>query len=263
MEDDKQLLEAWENGVGLGRAWWAFADARYQERILELRLEGAHLGLQRSLETALVARISAGELQALGIESGDDGPTLIPQRYFWRPEIDWDKETVSALGKKFYEVRVQGEREPENGWTTHPEPVDPPLIQREPELVDETPTGEPKPINEPAVHRVQLPADQTLPGEPAFSPKPLIQALETPASVPAPNQSPLIGRRPSVPMIRVVIQELIARGEFANLITKEIHTLIRRKVKERFPDFFPGSRPSKNTISVALRLEDWPRTPKK
>jgi hypothetical protein len=26
MEPDKQLLEAWENGVQLGHAWWAFAD---------------------------------------------------------------------------------------------------------------------------------------------------------------------------------------------------------------------------------------------
>jgi type I restriction enzyme M protein len=113
MESNKQLLEAWQNGVQLGHAWWAFADADNKKRFRELQREGtgSHLGLQRSLEIDLVARVSAGELQAIGIEGGSDPrPVSIPQYYFSkRAEIDWDEETIAAFGKKFHEVRVEDE----------------------------------------------------------------------------------------------------------------------------------------------------------
>ena len=54
------------------------------------------------MEHELIWRISAGELQAIGIEEGSDGgPTSISQYYFSKTgEIDWDKETVTAFGKK-------------------------------------------------------------------------------------------------------------------------------------------------------------------
>jgi hypothetical protein len=140
MEQNKSLFEEWESGVGLGRAWWAFASTQNRNRIRELQRTGQHLGLQLSLEDDLVARISAGELQAFGFEGGSDaGPVLIPQRYFWRKEeIDWEKETIAALGKKFHEVKVQGEREPADEWKREPEPIDPWTIRKESESSDET-----------------------------------------------------------------------------------------------------------------------------
>jgi hypothetical protein len=50
MEQNKSLFEEWESGVGLGRAWWAFASTQNRNRIRELQRTGQHLGLQLSLE---------------------------------------------------------------------------------------------------------------------------------------------------------------------------------------------------------------------
>jgi hypothetical protein len=151
MEQNKSPLEQWERGVGLGRAWWTFASTQNKNRIRELQRNGEHLGLQLSLEDDLIVRISAGELQAFGFEGGSNaGPVLIPQHYFWRKEeIDWDKETVAAIGKKFHEVRVQGERELTGEWTTEQEPIDPRLNRKEPDSSDETLPSEPAPSNDP------------------------------------------------------------------------------------------------------------------
>jgi hypothetical protein len=179
MEQNKSLFEEWESGVGLGRAWWAFASTQNRNRIRELQRTGQHLGLQLSLEDDLIARISAGELRAFGFEggSGDAGPVLIPQRYFWRKEeIDWDKETVAAIGKKFHEVRVRGEREPADEWTTKQEPTDPWPIRKEPESSDETLPSEPEPLNDPPARTEIESGDEAL-------------------------RKPLIGRPPLVPMV--------------------------------------------------------------
>jgi hypothetical protein len=115
MEPDKQSLEAWENGVALGDAWWAFANAGNKRRFRELQGEGrgAHLEIQYTLEINLIARLEEGRLQAYGIEdSSDVGPTPIANYYFSKTaKLDYVNDTVTALGKKFYEVRVRGERE--------------------------------------------------------------------------------------------------------------------------------------------------------
>jgi hypothetical protein len=175
MEPDKQLLEAWENGVQLGHAWWAFADADNKKRFRDLQREGtgSHLGLQRSLEIDLVARLSAGELQAIGIEGGSDPrPVSIPQYYFSkRAEIDWDEETIAAFGKKFHEVRVQGPREPQDTMLTEPEIVDPRLIRGEWESADEPLQSEPEPSNEPIVHEGPQSLDRMPPVAPALPDK--------------------------------------------------------------------------------------------
>jgi hypothetical protein len=241
MEQSKSLFERWENGVGLGRAWWAFASAENRKRIRELQRKGEHLGLQLSLEDDLIARISAGELQAFGFEGGSNaGPVLIPQRYFWRKEeIDWDKEIVAAIGKKFHEVRVQGERELTGEWTTEPEPIDPWLIRKEPGSSDATLPSEPAPSNDPPARR------------------------ETESAGEAPHK-PLMGRPPLVPMVCEVIRELMSRDAFTGLAKWEIERLIRRKARERFPTSFPKpDRPTKNTINKALSLAGWPPPPTK
>jgi hypothetical protein len=250
MEPDKQLLEAWDNGVALGDAWWAFADADNKKRFRELQRErtGSHLGLQRSLEIDLVARVSAGELQAIGIEGGSD-PRLvsIPQYYFSkRAEIDWDEETIAAFGKKFHEVRVQGPREPQDTVLTEPEIVDPRLIRGECESADEPLQSEPEPSNEPIVQEGPQSPDRTPPVAPALSDK------------------PRMGRPPLVPMVREVIRELMDCDAFTGLDKWEIERVIRRKARERFPTSFPKpDRPTRNTINKALGLEGWPHPPTK
>jgi hypothetical protein len=115
MKPDKQLIEAWEGATALGNAWLVFGYAKNRKRYFELRREGGHHGLQGHMEHELIWRISDGEFQAFGIEHGSDaGPIPIPKYYFTKTaEVDWDRETVEAFGKKFYEVRVQGERERE------------------------------------------------------------------------------------------------------------------------------------------------------
>jgi hypothetical protein len=120
MEPDKQLLEAWEKGVALGDAWWAFADLQKKKRFRELQQAASpadpapHMGFRHSLEDEVIGRLSSGELQAFGIEYRSAGePIAIPKNYFWkRANIDFDNNTVAALGRKFGQVTVHGERAP-------------------------------------------------------------------------------------------------------------------------------------------------------
>jgi hypothetical protein len=268
MEPDKQPLEAWENSIALGDAWWAFADADNKKRFRELQREGtgSHLGLQRSLEIDLVARVSAGELQAIGIEGGSDpSPAFIPQYYFSkRAEIDWDEETIAAFGKKFHEVRLQGPREPQDTVLAEPEIVDPWRIRGEWESADEPP-GEPDPADESLVQEGRQSPGETPPYDLAPSHEPLVQRDQGKPllSEPTLSEKRKIGRPPLVPMVREVIRELMGRNEFAGLAKWEIERLIRRKARERFPTWFPKQdRPTKNTINKALRLEGWPPLPK-
>ena len=132
MERNKRLLAAWQNGVVLGHAWRAVAEKGTRRLFGTCNAEGRHLGLRRSLEIDLIARLFAGELQAIGIEGGSDaGPIHIPQYYFSRTaEIDWDKETVTAIGKKFHEITVQGNEAGDGVWVCR-WPLDPRLILRE------------------------------------------------------------------------------------------------------------------------------------
>ena len=191
------------------------------------------------LEGELIARISAGELHAIGFEGGSDtGPTLIPRRYFWKPEeIDWDKEIVNSLGKKFYHVTIQGEREPEKVFTMAPEPVDLALIRVQPNSIDEAPPSESRPSN-----------DRSDQGVGHFG----HSDSET--------QKPRMGRPPVLPMVRAVVRELIDRNSFRKLSKKQIEAQVRDEAQKRFPDLFRGSgQPAKNTINKALNLEGWPQ----
>jgi hypothetical protein len=236
MELSKSLFEQWESGVGLGRAWWAFASAENRTRIRELQRKGEHRGLQLSLEEDLIARISAGELQAFGIEGGSDaGPILILQRYFWKPEeIDWDKETVTSLGKKFYHVTIEGKREPEKAWTMAAEPVDFALII---DPIDGTPPSDSPPSKNTPDYAV---------GHSGHSD--------------AETQKPRMGRPPVLPMVRAVVRELIDRNSFRKLSKKQIEAQVRDEAQKRFPDLFRGlGQPAKNTINKALKLERWPQ----
>jgi hypothetical protein len=239
MDRNKPLLREWENGVGLGRAWWTFASAENRKRIRELQRKGEHRGLQLSLEEDLIVRISAGELQAFGFEGGSDaGPILILQRYFWRTEeIDWEKETVTALGKKFYHVTIEGKREPEEAWTIAPEPVDLAKIRVKLDPIDETPPSERPPSNNTPDHGV----DHFGHSE-------------------AETQKPRMGRPPVLPMIQAVVRELIDRNSFRKLSKKQIEAEVRDEAQKRFPHLFRGSgQPAKNTINKALNLEGWPQ----
>jgi hypothetical protein len=241
MEPNKSAMEQWESGVGLGRAWWAFAGAQNRKQIRELQRKGEHRGLQLSLEEDLMARISAGELQAFGFEGGSDaGPALIPQRYFWRTEeIDWENETVTSLGKKFYHVAIQGEREPEDAWTMAPEPVDLTLIHARFDSVDKTPPSESRPSDDRS--------DQER-GQAEFGP------------VATELQKPRMGRPSVLPMVRRVVRELIDRNSFKRLSKKQIEAEVRDEAQKRFPDLFRGlGQPAKNTINKALNLEGWPQ----
>jgi hypothetical protein len=119
MERDT-LLKQWEDGVPLGSAWWVYADLPKKKRFRELQQAAStddpapHMGVRHALEDEVIYRLSSGELQAFGTEYGSAGePIAIPKNYFWKgAEIDFDNDTVAALGRKFGQVTVQGKREP-------------------------------------------------------------------------------------------------------------------------------------------------------
>jgi hypothetical protein len=283
MAQNKRLLAAWKSGVQLGFAWFAFADNWNRKRYEERKREGngSHLWIQRGLETDLIARLEDGQLQAYGIEEGSDtGPIRLAEYYFSKTaEVNYDNDTVTALGKKFHEVTVQGDREPrEETPPSEPEPgpyiIDPREIaaQRARERLLDTPSNAPIMSREP--HEItdqgeREPPHETLPRERPPSRESLFQgelesAHETPPSDQAPPHKPRMGRPPLVPKICEVVRELIDRNEFTNLSKKEIETLIRRRAKERFPTSFPKpGQPSKNKINQSLSLEGWPPVPPK
>jgi hypothetical protein len=69
MKQNKQLIEAWRNGVRLRDAWWQFADAPIQKEFLDLKSEELHLDLEHSLKADLTHRLYSGGLRAIGVES--------------------------------------------------------------------------------------------------------------------------------------------------------------------------------------------------
>jgi hypothetical protein len=170
MKQNKRLLAAWQNGARLGLAWLGFADERNKERFGELqaRGDGSHLGRQNWMEIDLIARLYAGELQAIGIEYGSDaGPTLIPQYYFSRAaKVDWERETVAELGKKFEQVRVQ----PIDEALSEAELVDPRLVQEEQGPLDQA-IGEPDPVGREPESASQVQASAREPGRPSNGPE--------------------------------------------------------------------------------------------
>jgi hypothetical protein len=194
MEPDRPPLEAWENAVALGNAWLVFAYAKNKRRFRELQRKGEHHGLQSHMERELIWRICDGDFQAFGIEHGSDaGPIPISKYYFSKTVVvDWDGETVEAFGKKFYEVRVQGEREREPAEEASPsEPegfviIDPREIsaQRDLERLQGIPesalTASWRP-NRIANQGEEEPPHESPPSEPVQSDEPLTEAAQIPA----------------------------------------------------------------------------------
>jgi len=255
-------MEVWKSGVPLGSAWWVFADDRNRKRFRELQKSESHLGFQNYLEIEIKFRLADGELQAIGIEEGSDvGPILIPEYFFSKTsEVDWYKETVTALGKKFYEVRVRDDpvlREP-------PEPPDEPLAN---ELDSASRVVDPREISaQRARDRLTRNSPTTLE---TFNEQDGITdqdgrqlAFETLPSGADPSVKPRMGRPPSLPRLREVVRPLINGSELNSLSKKEIVTLIRSRARARFPALFPRpSQPSTNKINEALAAEGWPPTP--
>jgi hypothetical protein len=287
MEPDKRLLEAWENGVALGDAWWDFADHENKKLFRERQDKGRdfHLEIQYTLEIDLIARLEDGKLQAYGVEKGSDvGPIPIAKYYFSRTaKLDYVNDTVTALGKKFYEVRVQGEREPtEETRPSEREVSVPPGVMIDPVEISiqrkrerERERLEPsaaRTFNEP--HEIMGQGEREPPHDAHSSePVPSGESSETAdreaqeprqktlPTEPASLNRPKMGRPPSFPKIREVVRELIGGNEFDNLSKKEIVNLIRRKANLRFPSSFPkSSQPSINKINEALKAERWPPT---
>jgi hypothetical protein len=170
------LLALWRDGVPLGHAWEVFADEWSATRLRELQRTDSHLGLKHLLKVDLIARLYAGQLQAIGIESGGDaGRILIDQCYFSKTaEIDWENDIVAALRKLFFEVRVQWQREPpdvtrplrpmrwvhprelEAQWELRPPSAPEPFPGEQWEALDEAlPNEPPSPCSEPSEFTVQ------------------------------------------------------------------------------------------------------------
>jgi hypothetical protein len=285
MEPDKQALEAWETGVALGDAWWDFADNENKKLFRERKDKGRgfHLEIQYTLEIDLIARLEDGKLQAYGIEKGSDvGPIPIARYYFSKTaKLDYINDTVTALGKKFYEVRVQGKREPTDETRPSEREVSVPpgvmidpveiSIQRKRERERERlePPSVARTFNEP--HEITGQGEREPPhgasssavpaGEPSGTADQEEQEprQKTLSTGPASLNGPKMGRPPSLPKLREVVRELINGSEFDTLSKKEIVNLIRRKAHLRFPSSFPKStQPSINKINEALKAECWP-----
>jgi hypothetical protein len=175
--DRDTLLAAWQNGVPLGHAWWAYADQPKKKRFRELQQAASpadpapHMGFRHALEDEVIGRLSTGELQAFGIEYGSTGePIAIPKNYFWKgAEIDLDNDTLAALGRKFGQVTVQGN--PELIVETMPEltPVDPRQNLAELEPLNESRTVPDVPEDLAAIHEpeplAEPPPNDSLPRE--------------------------------------------------------------------------------------------------
>jgi hypothetical protein len=250
MAPDKQLLEAWESGVALGDAWLAFADPENRKRYFKARREGSPSSVRISLEIDLVARLSDGELQAIGIEDGSDPtPVFIPRYFFSRSaEVSVDGDTVAAFGKKFHEVRVQGERARE--------PADQARLSEPPPIIDPreiTAQWARERLSPPSVPKTSDEQDE-ITGQ---WKRELLQ--ETPPSEQAPSIKPRMGRKPLVPILSKIVRELIDERKLAGKSKKEITELVRERAHERLKnDFYGANSPSKPTIYAALLKAGWP-----
>jgi len=230
MEPDRPPLEAWENAVALGSAWLKFAYARNKKRFFELRREGGHHGLQSHMERELIWRICDGDFQAFGIEHGSDaGPIPIPKYYFSKTVVvDWNRETIEAFGKKFYEVRVQGEeREQEPPDETEPTElesgpyiIDPQEItaQNEQERLHKTPLNEWEPSDEPP-NQAQLKSTNETP----------LSESATDRLKEAPSSLKVRGRPSKAPEIERAIEILLEKGaELAKMPRPQAFKAIRK-----------------------------------
>jgi hypothetical protein len=264
--DRDALLALWQDGVPLRIAWLVFADEPSATRFRDLKRTDSHLEFQRSLQIGFLARLYAGERRVVGNEGGSDAELIqIFQGYFSKTaEVDWEKDIVAALGKIFYEVRVEWKREPpdvtrppqparwihlrelEAQWElrppTEPEPF--PGEQWEWEALDETLPNEPPPSGEPSEFTVQSgrePPRDTPRSEPTpASGEPLTQAeqeaaQQMPPREPTPaklGEAPLplkVGRPSKVPEIEQAIELLVGRGvDLGRMTRPEAFAAIRK-----------------------------------
>jgi hypothetical protein len=177
------------------------------------------------MEHELIWRISDGEFQAFGIEHGSSaGPIPIPKYYFSKTaEVDWDRETVEALGKKFHQVRVQGERQHEpatEARSDEPPPVvDPREIaaERARERLHGTPPNEPEPRHELPIQPELEPTNETPPSE---------LASDRLGKTPLPSR---MGRPSKGPEIDRAIELLLRRGvDLASMPRPKAYKVVRK-----------------------------------
>jgi hypothetical protein len=233
MKPDKELLAAWQNGVPLRDSWYAFARPHEKQLFLELESEGLHLEFVQSLKANLIDRLYAGELRAIGVkDERNSGPIYIPKYYFLKvAKIDWDKDSLAALGEEFYNVAVQIRQGQAEEVFAGARRTDPEFVEGTQESLSET-----------------SPIDAAITIQPSRKP----EADER------------RGRRSVIPEVRMVIRDLMAAGQFAGLRKGAIERLVANAARERFRELFPVStQPSRNVIYRALREEGWPPPPRK
>jgi hypothetical protein len=109
MKPDKQLLEAWRNGVRLRDAWWQFADPQTQKDFVSLKSEEIHFESEHNLKAELIERLYSGELRAIGFESktGKQPSYIAANHFLSAAEIGWEKDTVTSLGEEYFDIVVQ------------------------------------------------------------------------------------------------------------------------------------------------------------
>jgi hypothetical protein len=148
-----------------------------------------------------------------------------------------------SFGKKFHEVRVEGER-----------------ARGPPE---ETRPRGPLPVIDPREISAQWEREhlhEARPSEQKRSRKPReIASQNKPSSEPAPPVRPRTGRKPLVPKLSTLVRELIDQGTLQGKSKKEITALVREKAHERLKnDFYGPNSPSKPTVYAALVAAGWP-----
>ena len=227
------LIAAWQNGVPLRDTWYAFARPHEKQLFLELESEGLHLEFVQSLKANLIDRLYAGELCAIGVkDESNSGPIYIPNYYFVKAaKIDWDKDSLAALGDEFYHVAVQSRQGQAEEVFAGAGPADPGFVEGTQESVSE--------------------------------PSPSAAAIAIQPSR-KPEAAKRRGRRSVNPEVRMVVRDLMAAGRFAGLRKGAIERLVADTAREHFRELFPEStQPSRNVIYRALREEGWPPPPGK
>lgn len=105
-------MEFWQSADPLNFAWFGFAPDRLKEQYRDAGgNEHRTLGLRRVMEMETLAQLAHGELRAFGFRVQPDlseSVVEIPQFLFEAhdTQVDWDKSTVSGLGRRFEGVKA-------------------------------------------------------------------------------------------------------------------------------------------------------------
>lgn len=106
-------MENWRAAYPLDFAWFGFAPHGLKEQYRDAGgNEHRTAGLQRVMETEVLAKLADGELQAFGFcvhPEFSSGAVEIPQFLFEAldTQIDWDKSTIAGLGRRFEGVKAK------------------------------------------------------------------------------------------------------------------------------------------------------------